>query len=266
MKLTLVMLMTGLISCIETVSYAARLSGARTGRVGASSSLFNILVVFSRFAVMAQMILLASIVDNAISAKNTDTLMLDFRLVLVAMSLGIVVGMLALPSVARILAIGTHKLDRHGSVPRIVLAEGLFRTLAKLPSQFWLPSFRANWEQVRNANIGLSFLVMNATIFSFYSIANLAALYASAMIPEYRLVANNMAAVINGVGTILLVIFVDPISAKLLDDVVMEKRPMRDLKAAVFQLGVGRLLGTIAAQLLLWPFGHFIKWFVLLIE
>ncbi|MFM1653954.1 lipid II flippase family protein [Brevibacillus sp. B_LB10_24] len=264
MELLIVITMTALISCIDTVSYAARLSAARTRRVGASGSLFNILVIFSRFAVMAQMLVLGWMLDRAIHLGRTDELFFQLRFVLLSMSGGIVVGMLILPSVARILAIGTLKLDQHGSVPKIVFQEGLFRTLRKLPSQFWLPSFRANWRQIRAADLTYSFLLMNAVIFSFYSIANLSALLAGAMVPGFRSFAQQMASVINGVGTILLVIFVDPLSAKLMDDVVIEKRPLRDLKAAVFQLGVGRLLGTFIAQLLLWPFAYFIKWVVLL--
>ncbi len=277
MKLILIMLVTSLISCIETVSYAARLSGARTRRVGASTSLFNILVVISRFAVMVQALLIASIVDHLITdnasihdpllrSQNIDAMLLDFRVILLSMSAGIVIGILLTPSVARILAIGTLKLDKHGSVPRIVINEGLFRTLGKLPSQIWLPSFRSNWREIKKAELPLTFLVLNAAIFSFYSIASLSSLYAGTLIPDHRLTANQMATLVNGIGTVLLVIFVDPVSAKLLDDVVLEKQPMRELKAAVFQLGVGRLLGTLIGQLLLWPFGYVIKEFVLIFE
>lgn len=266
MKLAIILVVTIIISCIETVSYAARLSGARTRRVGASASLFNILVVISRFAVMAQMVLLASLLDNTIQTGRYDELLASFQLILLAMSAGIVIGMLLLPSVARIIAIGTIKLDRHGSVPKIVLAEGLFRTLGKLPSQIWLPSLRGNWREIRAAKLPLHFFMLNAVIFSFYSVANLAALYAGAMVPDYRSVAINMASLINGVGTILLVILVDPVSAKLLDDVVLEKRPLRDLKAAVFQLGAGRLVGTLCGQLLLFPVGYLIAWLVMIME
>ncbi|UFJ41627.1 lipid II flippase Amj family protein [Brevibacillus humidisoli] len=266
MKLGFIMLVTMVISSIETVSYAARLSGARTRRVGASASLFNILVVFSRFAVMTQMVFLGSMLDNAIRTGSIESLLSDFRLVLLAMSGGIIIGLLLIPSMARILAIGTVKLDRHGSIPKIVLSEGLFRTLGKLPSQFWLPSFRANWQEIRKSQLTYWFLALNAAIFSFYAIGNLSALYAGALVPEYRSVAINTASIVNGLGTIILVIFVDPVSAKLLDDVVLEKRPLRDLKAAVFQLGVGRLVGTLIAQLLLWPFGQLLALFVLLFE
>lgn len=266
MKLSIILIVTFVISCIETVSYAARLSGARTRRVGASASLFNILVVISRFAVMSQMILLASLLDNTIRTGNYEGLLGNFQLILLAMSGGIIFGMLIMPSVARILAIGTLKLDRHGSIPRIVLSEGLFRTLSKLPSQFWLPSLRGNWREIRAAKLSKHFFVLNTVIFSFYSIANLSALYAGAMVPDYRSVAINMASLINGVGTVLLVILVDPVSAKLLDDVVLEKRPIRDLKAAVFQLGAGRLAGTVVGQLLLFPFGYLITWLVMMME
>lgn len=277
MKLILIMVVTILISSIETVSYAARLSGAKTRRVGASTSLFNILVVLSRFAVMVQGLLIASIVDHVITGnakiadplirqQNIDAMLLDFRLILLSMTVGIVIGILLTPSVARILAIGTLKLDKHGSVPRIVLNEGLFRTLSKLPSQIWLPSFRSNLQEIKRSELPYTFLTLNAAIFSFYSIASLSSLFAGTLIPNHSLTANSMATLINGIGTVLLVIFVDPVSAKLLDDVVLDKQPMRELKAAVFQLGAGRLLGTLIGQLLLWPFGYFIKMFVIVFE
>ncbi|MGE5704498.1 MAG: lipid II flippase family protein [Clostridia bacterium] len=262
MKLAIVLVFTALISMIETVSYAARLSGARTGRVGTSTSLFNILVVFSRFAVMIQLFFLASVVEEAINSHTVELLDEKLHYVLLSMSGGIVFGMLLVPTVARVLEIGTQKLDEHGSFPRILMSEGILRILVRLPSQFWLPAIRSNLRQIRTVKLGYSFFVLNAAIFSFYSIANLSALYAGAMMPAERLQASMLASVINGVGTILLVIFVDPISAKLLDDVVEEKRPLRDIKAAIFQLGLGRLLGTIVAQILLWPFATFITWMV----
>ncbi|MGD8189740.1 lipid II flippase family protein [Brevibacillus ginsengisoli] len=277
MKLILIMLVTMLISSIETVSYAARLSGAKTRRVGASTSIFNILVVLSRFAVMVQGLLIASIVDHVIAInskiidplireQNIQDMLVDFRVILLSMSVGIIIGILFTPSVARIIAIGTLKLDKHGTVPRIVLNEGLFRTISKLPSQIWLPSFRSNWREIKQSKLAYTFFTLNAAIFAFYSIASLSSLFAGALIPDHRLTANSMATLINGIGTVLLVIFVDPVSAKLLDDVVLEKEPMRELKAAVFQLGAGRLFGTLLGQLLLWPFGYFIKYFVIVFE
>ncbi|MET3287955.1 DUF2837 family protein [Brevibacillus fluminis] len=262
MKLVIVLVVTTLISMIETVSYSARLSGARTGRIGTSTSLFNILVVFSRFAVMLQLFFLASVVEEAINSHNVDGLDVKLHYVLLSMSGGILLGMMFVPTVARVLEIGTYKLDEHGSFPRIIMSEGILRILLRLPSQFWLPAIRSNLRQIRTVKLGYTFFVLNAAIFSFYSIANLSALFAGAMMPNDRLQASMLASVINGVGTILLVIFVDPISAKLLDDVVMEKRPLRDLKASIFQLGLGRLLGTFIAQLLLWPFAKFISWIV----
>ncbi|WP_232698168.1 lipid II flippase family protein [Brevibacillus daliensis] len=269
MKLIIVVIVTMLISCVETVSYAARLSGARTGKIGASTSLFNILVLFARFAVMSQSVLLASMLE-AVTQYNgkipemsyqelMDGLLLNFRVVLLAMSAGIVLGMFLLPTVARILAIGTKKLDEHGSVPKIIMSEGILRILWRVPSQFWIPSFRNNLRELRSTKIGATFFWMNAVIFSFYSIAILSSLFAGVIVPDNRTVANQMATVINGIGTILLVIFVDPVSSKMLDDVVCDKRQERDLKVMVTHLGAGRLLGTFAAQLLLYPFAYLIS-------
>ncbi|OAJ72921.1 hypothetical protein AYJ08_16215 [Brevibacillus sp. SKDU10] len=269
MKLMIVVVVTMLISCVETVSYAARLSGARTGKIGASTSLFNILVLFARFAVMSQSILLASMLEAVTRFKDKiplmnyeeliNDLLINFRVVLFGMSMGIVLGMFLLPTVARVLAIGTRKLDKHGSVPKIFRSEGILRLFWKMPSQFWIPSFRNNWQIIKETRIGANFFWMNAVIFSFYSIAILSSLYAGVLVPDHRTVANQMATVINGVGTILLVIFVDPICSKLLDDVVSDARPYRDLKVTVFHLGAGRLVGTVIAQVLLFPFAYLIS-------
>ena len=50
-NLLLILLLTGVVHCLDTASYASRIAGARTGRLALTGALFNIVSLASRAAV-----------------------------------------------------------------------------------------------------------------------------------------------------------------------------------------------------------------------
>lgn len=66
---------------------------------------------------------------------------------------------------------------------------------------------------------------------------------------------------INGVATILLIIFIDPKISILADDVINQRGSYLSLKRASVMMMGSRLLGTILAQFLFIPGAKYVAWF-----
>jgi hypothetical protein len=96
-------------------------------------------------------------------------------------------------------------------------------------------------------------LVINATAVSAWTVAVLASLYAGYLVPEYRVTASSLAAVVSGVATVLLFVFSDPYLSALTDDVLEGKVSEGFFRRSVIWLVGSRLAGTLLAQLLLVP-------------
>ncbi len=86
------------------------------------------------------------------------------------------------------------------------------------------------------------------------------ALYASLIAPERASTAIMASGLINGIATILLVIFVDPKISVLADDVVNRKGNYITLKSISIMMVTSRLFGTVLAQFLFVPGAYYIAW------
>lgn len=98
-------------------------------------------------------------------------------------------------------------------------------------------------------------------ITAIYTIGVLSALYASILVPDRATTAVMASGLINGMATILLVVFVDPKVSVLADDVVNDKGSYQALKNMSIMMVASRLLGTLLAQLFFLPAAKYIVWF-----
>lgn len=89
----------------------------------------------------------------------------------------------------------------------------------------------------------------------------MSALYAALLAPERHATAMMSSGLINGVATILLIIFIDPKISILADDVINQRGSYLNLKRASVMMMGSRLLGTILAQLLFIPGAKYVAWF-----
>ena len=96
-------------------------------------------------------------------------------------------------------------------------------------------------------------LVYNALASAMLTVGVFASLYAGFMRPELRVTANNLSPVVNGVSTILLLVFIDPYVSLLTDDVVAGRASEAHFRRTVVMLGGSRAAGTIIAQIVLAP-------------
>ena len=93
-----------------------------------------------------------------------------------------------------------------------------------------------------------TFLLLNLLITSVSTIGVLAAIYAGAIVPEYRITASQLSGIINGEATILLALVVDPQAAIITDQTLQGQRSEQEAKTMVAFLVGGKIIGTVLSQ------------------
>ena len=96
-------------------------------------------------------------------------------------------------------------------------------------------------------------ILLNVLAFAILTVGVLASLYAGCINPDYRTTCSTLAAVITGMSTILMVIFIDPYISMLTDDVINGKCTELQFDRCIILIVGGLIVGTVLAQLLLVP-------------
>lgn len=274
-RLLLVAGLTALIHLINTVIYAVRVAGVRTGRPATAMSIFNVVFLLSSTANMIQGPLMATIVEGTILSAATPAvreqalafLAGQIRLVLAAATLGTLLGFLGQRSFARIFAAGVSLFEYvGGSVPRLL---GLLlcrpRRAAGLARRHALPFPPAVRSREPAGRLPRGFLVLNVLVTGIFTTGVLSALYAGALYPDYRASATMLASLVNGVAQVLFATVVDPTAARLTDQALQGQRPFADVQRMSLYLAATRLAGTVLAQAVFLPAAYLIRAVALLI-
>ncbi|TYP48175.1 lipid II flippase Amj family protein [Thermosediminibacter litoriperuensis] len=251
-KLIAVILFTATIHMIDTLSYSVRLAGIRTKRLAMALSLFNIIVLAARTANMIQAPLLGSMVDRAIAGGQVGMLLKSFRIIILSATVGSIIGAALIPSFVEIFSKGIIALERAGSVPGLlgtVVYQGSFR---KIRSSLKKPGFGI-LKRLKLDRIPPTFLLLNLFITAVSTIGVLAAIYAGALVPDYRITASQLSGIINGAATILLAVVVDPQAAMITDQTLQGLRERQEANTMVVLLVAGKILGTVLSQLIFLP-------------
>lgn len=265
-RLVAVWLLTAVIHTVITVAYAARTAGVGVRRLALASALASNLLLVARFAVFFQQPLLAKMVEDtlhrAAGMDRPDPLLLRelnvrLRTVLLAATAGAAAGIGLLPGAERAFARAVRAFERHRSIPRLVVRG--FRW------HWWPHAVRGlvhRWppEVSTPAGIPPGLLVANIVVVAVYTCGVVAAVYAGALVPEYRATAGVLAGVVTGIGTVLMATVVDPVASLITDEGLVGTRPTGEVRRLVFWLVVTRLGGTLLAQLLFLPGAEFIAW------
>jgi hypothetical protein len=131
---------------------------------------------------------------------------------------------------------------------------------------FRMPKFKGSGD-ISIKNLPKTFLILNAVMASIYAIGVLSSMFAGALVPEYRITAVQLSAIVNGIATILFTLMVDPIAAHITDEAAQGIRPASDVRIMVFYLLAGRVAGTLVlSQLFFLPASHYIKGATLLVR
>lgn len=249
----IVLCLTFIIHLITTLAYSVRIVGSRTGKVVIAFSLFNILALVARTAHSLQAPLLAKHLEYQIGAGAEAGLAADFRWILLVATMATASGILLMSTFQRSFIKVVEAFNLYRSVPRLLL-HGFSKTgIQHLKTSVTIPltpnpgRWRAIW------NFPLHIVLLNIIVEAILTVGVLAALYAGYLNPALRVTASSLSAVITGLATVLLFVFIDPYLSMLTDDVMQGKVGHPFFRHTVALLVGGRLVGTVLAQLLLVP-------------
>ena len=244
--------LTVLIYAVDISAYAARLAGVRTRRPMQARSIYNLLALSARAANALQTTLLAGVVDRAVDQGVTKGLIGTLRLVLLAAAAGLIVGASLIPSVARLLQRAVRSYERRKSLPRVLLHGMRLEVLPRARDELRKPRPGALlWASRHRVPRRWIFLTLAVSV--LYAVGAPAAQIASALAPWGARTALSMPSYLTGIGTVLMVLFVDPVTAHAVDLALEGGRPPSDVTAlTVWQIGA-RLAGILLAQVALVP-------------
>ncbi|GEK34241.1 lipid II flippase Amj family protein [Kurthia sibirica] len=260
-QLILIAVFILIIHSIETLAYAVRLSGARVGLLASALSLFNILVMVSRMSNMMQQPFTGSLLDNAPKDNTFEFLALQFRFIIGASTIGTIVGIILFPTFIALFSRAIiHLAEVDGSIPAL-FKKGLSPSYIKRAlKHIHLPKI-STVKNIQFKDVPVRLFFVNIFITAIYTIGVLSALFAAFLVPAHSATAVMASGLVNGIATILLIIFIDPKISVMADKVIKGKGSYQQLKTASFMMVMSRLCGTLLAQLIFLPAAYYIAWF-----
>jgi len=260
-KLILIALFVLIIHSIETLAYAVRLSGVRVRLLASALSLFNVMVMVSRLANMMQQPFTGSLIDSAPETNTFEFVEAQYRIIIGSSTIGTMLGILLLPTFISIFSRAIiHLSAERGSIPGLVKKGMNIGYIRRGIGHIHLPKL-SYLKGIRLKDIPVQLFFINMIITAVYTIGVLAALYAAIIVPERAATAIMASGLINGLATILLIVFVDPKISVLADDVLNRRGSYLNLKSIAVMMIASRLLGTLLAQLFFLPGARYIAWF-----
>lgn len=260
-KLIFIALFILIIHCIETLAYAVRLSGARVKLLASALSLFNLMVMVSRLANMMQQPFTGSLIDKAPTENTLEFVESQFRIIIASSTIGTIIGILLLPTFIAIFSRAIiHLAEERGSIPSLIKKGFTFAYIKRGLKHIHFPKL-SYVKDIRLKDIPVKLFFINMVITAIYTIGVLSALYAGLIAPERKATAIMASGLINGVATILLIIFIDPRISILADDVINQRGSYSNLKGMSIMMMTSRLFGTLLAQIFFIPGAHYVAWF-----
>ncbi len=279
-QLVVALIVNAIVQAIQIGAYAARLAGVRTGRIATSISLFNLFVTASRLATLVYTLMLGPLSDAAGNAIKVllprlpshaiapdraaavlavqHTFEWQLRAIIIAGTVGTIIGSLLLPMFTYVYVRGVKSFERTKSLPHSMLRMFDPRVIGALLQRVRVPHYREIFA-FSTRGIPRRLLIFNVVVTGVYAIGVVAAYYASILDVNVARTAIGISGIINGIGTIAFTLFVDPTSSIIVDEAVKGERPHEEVKAMVFYLSATAIVGWLLSQLILWPAAEIIK-------
>ena len=252
-NLIIVLVLTGFVHILTTMSYAMWIVGTRTQKIAVSFSLFNLIVILTRTFNTFQAPLLAKQVEVNILVPGSGSDELSFRIILAISSLATIGGALLIPTFQRFMARAVEYFAEVKSVPKLLVHGVSRRGFRNLQDALKFPDYK-NLIQLTHAKaIPVKILAMNSITVAVLTVGFLSSLYAAYLKPELRVTSSNMAAVVTGVATVLLFVFVDPFLSVMTDEHVDGSISTPIFRQRIVLLAGSRFVGTVLAQIILVP-------------
>lgn len=260
------MLLNSVVQATAVGAFAARIAGVTTKRIAISISLFSLFATASRLANMFYAPLLGTISDKTAGAVTAAIRVHDaalaapaltlfdgqLRLIVLAGTVGTLIGGMLLPTFEFLFVRGIGSFERLDSIPKALFRLFDPRVVRAVVGSFRLPR-PSGWGQYSLSHVPPKLLIANTALYAVYAIGVVAAVYASVREPGLARTATLLSGIVNGIGTVLFTLFVDPTAASIVDQAAHGKRQIEDVRSMVFWLTVTMALGTLVSQLILYP-------------
>lgn len=252
-QIYIVLILTFIIYTIGTLGYSVRIVGIRTGKIAIAGAVFNIFVLIQRTANGFQAPFLAKTIEKSINSGNVSGLLSTFRLILFDTTAAIIFGAILMPTFIKIFTKLVESFSIYKSIPKL-----LFHGFSKAGIEQFKKSLTAprkeNIAQLKHfKKMPKKIIVLNAAACSISIVGGMAAMYAGALIPEYRTTCTTLSSCITGISTVMTYIFVDPYLSMLVDDVVRGECSEVFFNRCIIFIVCGSIFGSLAAQILLVP-------------
>lgn len=269
-QVLLVCLLTAVIHLIETLSYGARIAGVKTRRLFLAACIFSVVALIARTANLFQGPLLGYYVDSMILLNDIPVLQKSFRLIILAASAGSLAALLLLPTFVNIFIYLIGCLEGSGSLGRMLLKmlntdRLLHKFYIRLRGSLQHPGSFFSFFPRGEKTAGY-ILLLYISVAAVNTVSVLAAIYAGALLPDYRLTASQMSGIVNGFSTVVLTFFIDPYASLITDHTMAGKRRFSDLQGLVSSLIIGKIVGTLLGQLAFLPCAHFVVFIITLLK
>lgn len=254
-----VCILTALIHFISISSLSARIVGTRTRRLASSSSIFNVIILFSQFASTIQAPLLTKSVESSILMHEGPNDFI-FRMIILSSTIGAILGGLSIPTIHRFMEKGVSAMYKQKSVFKVLLKSLKLSTFSHLKGSLRIP-IKANFVRLRKFDdIKIWMILLNVIVYGFTTVSVLSCLYAGYLNPVLRTTSLSMSGIANGIGAVGMLLFIEPHNAiltdKVMDGSVSESYFRRHLTFVI----MGRITGTILGQFLFIPIAHSISY------
>lgn len=245
--------LTFIIHLVGTLAYSVRISGTRTGTLALSFALFNIMILGSRTANVFQGPLLAKRIEQNLAQGGMHGAANDFRVLLIAATGATLIGVLFTPTFQRLFTGAVEKFKDYRSITRLIFKGITPAGMAYIWNSLAVPS-KGNLKFFKNRyHIPFRYVLYNTIATAVWSAGVFSAFYACYLNPDVRVTSSQLSSIINGVATIIFMVFIDPYFSMLTDDVASHKVEQGYFRRSIIWLGVSRLAGTLLAQLILVP-------------
>ncbi|MBY0344064.1 MAG: lipid II flippase Amj family protein, partial [Sphingomonadales bacterium] len=221
---------------------------------------FNILLLVSRTSNGFLGPFLAKRIETALANGGGDALIWELRLVLFSAAAAVAAGIVLVPTGQRLFAAAITFFQANRSTTRLLLRSVTPAGLSTIRDSVTLPSADTLRSLKRPRGVSWSVLAANAAAQGLLAVGVLASLYAGYLVPEFRVTASQMTAIVNGFATILLFALIDPQISALTDDVVDGSVSEATFRRAMIWVSLSRLAGTLLAQAMLVPAAVVIAW------
>ncbi|AIE59995.1 lipid II flippase Amj family protein [Bacillus methanolicus] len=261
-KVIIISFLLLIITMVETLAYATRISGARVKLIATALSLFSTLVIVSRFSTMIEQPLTAKLIAEAPDINKLSFIEEQYRILIGVTSIGVLFGILLFPTFINIFSRAIVQLsNERGSIMALFINQFNRNGIKKVFMYFRLPRL-TYLKGITLKTIPKRLFVINVIISAVFTIGVLSSIYASMLVPkDYAQAALMSSGIINGIATILLTLFIDPKASVLADRVIKNQSDYIYLKSYSLTMICSKLLGTIVAQLLFIPAAYYVAWF-----